>query len=235
MTDSNDPSIRASFEAWCKANAWDMSRVPPGEWTAGDYAHSHIQGMWKAWLACSAMSERQIQALAAYEEWFESIFCSGRPLQQDGKPVSHTLLNKAHNLAASVLTTRDVRQQEPHPVGYQRFSPNGGWVGVEKDDIDYYRRKGQEIRPIYARPVDTAKPGRRMFKTRTPVTLVECPIGLFICGETLALKTEYGNNEGRIDAYIVESGEMFWGDQPQTIESQRATLVWPVTVEAGDA
>lgn len=60
------------------------------------------------------------------------------------------------------------------------------------------------------------------------VTLAECPIGLFWCGETLALKTEYGNNEGRIDAYIVSSGEMFWGPAPQTIASQRATMVVPV-------
>lgn len=61
------------------------------------------------------------------------------------------------------------------------------------------------------------------------VTLAECPIGLFMAesGE-LCLKTEYGNNEGRIDAYIVSSGEMFWGAAPQTIASQRASLVTPV-------
>ncbi len=62
-----------------------------------------------------------------------------------------------------------------------------------------------------------------------PVTLAECPIGLFMSeAGMLCLKTEYGNNEGRIDAYIVESGEMFWGAQPQTITSQRAQLVTPV-------
>jgi len=44
----------------------------------------------------------------------------------------------------------------------------------------------------------------------------------------LCLKTEYGNNDGRIDAYIVSSGEMFWGDAPQTIASQRAQMVTPV-------
>lgn len=58
--------------------------------------------------------------------------------------------------------------------------------------------------------------------------LRDCPIGLFWHGEALCLKTEYGNNEGRIDAYIVESGEFFWGDAPQTIEGQRAQLVRPV-------
>lgn len=58
--------------------------------------------------------------------------------------------------------------------------------------------------------------------------LVNCPIGLFWCGDTLCLKTEYGNNEGRIDAYIVSSGEFFWGHAPQTIASQRAQMVTPI-------
>lgn len=61
------------------------------------------------------------------------------------------------------------------------------------------------------------------------VTLADCPIGLFVAdGGELCLKTEYGNNDGRIDAYIVSSGEMFWGAAPQTIASQRASLVTPV-------
>lgn len=61
------------------------------------------------------------------------------------------------------------------------------------------------------------------------VTLADCPIGLFVAdGGELCLKTEYGNNEGRIDAYIVSSGEMFWGAAPQTIASQRAQMVTPV-------
>jgi hypothetical protein len=60
------------------------------------------------------------------------------------------------------------------------------------------------------------------------VTLAECPVGLFLYEGELCLKTEYGNNEGRIDAYIVSSGELFWGIHPQTIASQRAQLVTPV-------
>lgn len=65
----------------------------------------------------------------------------------------------------------------------------------------------------------------------TPVTLARCPIGLFTAesGE-LCLKTEYGNNEGRIDAYIVSTGEFFWGAHPQTIANQRAQIVTPVEV-----
>lgn len=62
------------------------------------------------------------------------------------------------------------------------------------------------------------------------VSLADCPIGLFMCRGELCLKTEYGNNEGRIDAYIVSSGEFFWGAQPQSIANQRAQIVVPVEV-----
>jgi hypothetical protein len=61
------------------------------------------------------------------------------------------------------------------------------------------------------------------------VTLDECPIGLFLSADgELCLKTEYGDNNGRVDAYIVSSGEMFWGAAPQTVQSQRAEMVTPV-------
>jgi hypothetical protein len=70
-----------------------------------------------------------------------------------------------------------------------------------------------------------------MVETAEPVTLAECPIGLFMYRDELCLKTEYGNNEGRIDAYIVSSGEFFWGDAPQTIASQRKQLVRPVALQ----
>ena len=64
---------------------------------------------------------------------------------------------------------------------------------------------------------------------KTVTTLERCPIGLFESeGGEICLKTEYGNNEGRIDAYIVSSGEFFWGSQPQTIANQRKQLVSPV-------
>ncbi len=62
-------------------------------------------------------------------------------------------------------------------------------------------------------------------------SLLNCPIGLFVSNAgALCLKTEYGNNEGRIDAYIVSSGELFWGNHPQTIENQRKQRVLPVKV-----
>jgi hypothetical protein len=62
------------------------------------------------------------------------------------------------------------------------------------------------------------------------MSLADCPIGLFVSDDgELCLKTEYGNNEGRIDAYIVSTGEFFWGAPPQTIINQRRQLVRPVT------
>ena len=66
------------------------------------------------------------------------------------------------------------------------------------------------------------------------VSLASCPIGLFLSSSgTLCLKTEYGNNEGRIDAYIVSSGEFFRGAAPKTNESQGQQQVTPVIV-SGD-
>ena len=60
------------------------------------------------------------------------------------------------------------------------------------------------------------------------VQLAECPIGLFLSdGGELCLKTEYGNNEGRIDAYIVSTGEFFWGSTSHP-QDQRRVLVTPV-------
>lgn len=63
---------------------------------------------------------------------------------------------------------------------------------------------------------------------RAPIRLADCPVGLFLADETLCLKTEYGTNEGRIDAFIVSTGEFFWGRHPQTIQSQRDSMVLPV-------
>jgi phytoene dehydrogenase-like protein len=65
----------------------------------------------------------------------------------------------------------------------------------------------------------------------TEITLAECPVGLFVTqGGTLCLKTEYIDNDGVISAYIVATGEMFWGSHPQTIGNQRAQLVRPVAM-----
>jgi len=75
-------------------------------------------------------------------------------------------------------------------------------------------------------------------KALTPeaVSLSEAPIGLFRHDGELCLKTEYRRNDGWIEAYIVSSGEAFWGPAPQTVVSQSGCLVepvdWEVIIEA---
>jgi hypothetical protein len=48
-------------------------------------------------------------------------------------------------------------------------------------------------------------------KEKQAVELKECPIGLFMYQNTLALKTEYCTNEGIPECYIISSGETFCG------------------------
>jgi len=55
-------------------------------------------------------------------------------------------------------------------------------------------------------------------KTKCWVTLEDLlPGSLFLYKGTLGLKTEYRTSEGAIEAFIVGSGEMFWGgiDTPE--------------------
>ena len=63
------------------------------------------------------------------------------------------------------------------------------------------------------------------------VSLADCPIGLFMHDGELCLKTEYGNNDGQIDAYIVSSGEYFWGGTSKAMD-QRRVMVRPCTISA---
>lgn len=63
------------------------------------------------------------------------------------------------------------------------------------------------------------------------VSLTDAPIGLFMRDGELCLKTEYVRPDGAVDAYIVSSGEAFWGPQPQSVENQRHCLVRPVSYE----
>lgn len=67
-----------------------------------------------------------------------------------------------------------------------------------------------------------------------PCTLETCPPGLFLADAygTLGMKSEYHTDKGAVEAYIVESGEFFWGDNPQTVERQRAQIVRPVPHDA---
>jgi len=70
-----------------------------------------------------------------------------------------------------------------------------------------------------------------------PCRLDECPPGLFVKGETVALKTEYGRiGEGAgplprwTDAYVGASGEQFWGGA-HTNEDRECLMVQPVVAE----
>lgn len=99
---------------------------------------------------------------------------------------------------------------------------DGASIGNAKSED---AREGANISPAPSSPL-----GEGLEVSGDTMTLAECPIGLFLAGEELCLKTEYGNNEGRIDAYIVSSGEFFWGNEPQTIARQRAQIVRPVIV-----
>ena len=57
------------------------------------------------------------------------------------------------------------------------------------------------------------------------VRLIDAPVGLFMCGDCLGMKTQYMVN-GRVEAYVVESGETFWGGV-KTAEEVNNLLVIP--------
>lgn len=58
------------------------------------------------------------------------------------------------------------------------------------------------------------------------IPLKDYPKGLFIKDNTLCVKTEYGNNE----AYIVWSGERFWGGA-ETVKGIGDVMILPITDE----
>jgi len=65
----------------------------------------------------------------------------------------------------------------------------------------------------------------------SPRRLDECPIGLFMCMGELCLKTEYREPNGAVSAFIVGSGEFFWGPSPQSVASQNAETVTPLSLD----
>ncbi len=61
--------------------------------------------------------------------------------------------------------------------------------------------------------------------------LSNCPVGLFLSATgTLCVMTEYMTETNKRDAYIVESGEYFWGGTGDTT-SRANLLVTPCKVE----
>ena len=70
-------------------------------------------------------------------------------------------------------------------------------------------------------------------KTKKSMPLEELPCGgLFLYNETLCLKTKYRTSNGAIEAFIVGSGEMFWGGV-STPEEQRQVMVRRVKLLKG--
>lgn len=67
------------------------------------------------------------------------------------------------------------------------------------------------------------------------VMLHNCPVGLFLFGDTLAVMTEYSTSpseNARVsqrDAYIIESGEYFWGGT-NSPEDRARLMVTPCNV-----
>lgn len=63
--------------------------------------------------------------------------------------------------------------------------------------------------------------------SRFACTLAECPPGLFLFGDCLGFKSEYRSDTGKVEAFVVDSGEYFWGGA-KTSEEREALMVHPV-------
>lgn len=60
-----------------------------------------------------------------------------------------------------------------------------------------------------------------------PTTFGECPPGLFLFGGTLCFKSEYHTKVNQPDAYVVSSGEYFWGGTVE-LEARLSLVVIPL-------
>lgn len=71
----------------------------------------------------------------------------------------------------------------------------------------------------------------RLVATGDKVTLAELlPGTIFLCGDDcLAVKSEYQCSNGLIEAFIIGSGEQFWGGT-HTVREQRELIVQPMAV-----
>lgn len=109
----------------------------------------------------------------------------------------------------------------------------GGWLRAVAFEAPSRARVNagfaRNVQPLYASPIREPEISRTVLGE--PCTLEACPVGLFIADacDTLGMKTEYHTDKGAVEAYIVESGEFFWGDNPQTVERQRAQIVRPIS------
>ena len=66
-------------------------------------------------------------------------------------------------------------------------------------------------------------------KAHEEVALEDCPVGLFMWGDELCLKTEYGDHSV-INAYVASSGEFFAGGTASASERRKVKVrpvLWP--------
>lgn len=77
---------------------------------------------------------------------------------------------------------------------------------------------------------------KRLIPCGEKCTLDDLPCGaIFAFGnDCIAVKSEYRCNNGLIEAFIVDSGEQFWGGV-HTAEEQNALMVQPLAIEEVDA
>jgi hypothetical protein len=78
------------------------------------------------------------------------------------------------------------------------------------------------------------KSATEMEKFMFACRLDECPAGLFLAGACLGFKSEYRNENGDCEAYVVASGEFFWGGA-KTGEDRKALMVTPVEITDSSA
>lgn len=69
----------------------------------------------------------------------------------------------------------------------------------------------------------------RLIPDGEKVRLCDMEPGLFLFDDCLALKTEYISASGRIEAYIVDTGEFFHGGT-KTAKDQRSLMVQPLKI-----
>lgn len=75
-------------------------------------------------------------------------------------------------------------------------------------------------------PANPVRDPARLVVESPPVSLVDCPPGLFRFNSTLGFRSEYGD-----DAFVVESGEAFWGGESNRAK-RNALLVIPLALQA---
>jgi hypothetical protein len=65
------------------------------------------------------------------------------------------------------------------------------------------------------------------------VSLASCPVGLFVSESgALCLKTEYREKNGAISAFLVSTGEAFWGGTSDPDKQQQLQVRYVIAPDA---